>query len=606
MERPRQHEIDDLGQNLLRGVFAPRGWVVREIPTDYGLDFEIEIFNGGKSTGAIFKVQLKSSENTRYSADGQFLSQALNAESANYLCRELRLPVILLHADVAAKRVFWTAPQLATEAIEKLVAQTTSTTITIRIATANELPARLEALVETIGRVETLLASKVVADAPVSDFLASIDGQVDKDGLSRELRDKSDALKLQKADELFLQGRYAEARERVQKVINDPDAVVESKFWAWCSADRLETVAMAKAGAPQAEMPRWHLTVAVNMQKLTRKGPAHLKFYALIARKAAELDILTHRHVGLVMNWKAHQQEGDPFWRVGLLFELASNLRTINRTYNECVRLAGYTAKSKHRWALPQALVRVVNSLSILIGILELEGRKEAAENYRASGFQICRLAAWIGANDGDYKNVALAALSAMMLTRDHSSEQVQWARDTVATIPDEQLRADAERKVERNLRRYRGEKLDGDVLTSPGQAIENMASAIGIDLSDPNSGAARAVRLGITDLDPSRVLKNCEHIFVTIGSYGLLGHVLKVPTVGSKIIHCVLHTLALEGVSLDTTYQFFQQKFCSNCADASPRPPGWRYSEKWQQEENERREAYMKEFNKRTAGRRE
>lgn len=599
MERPRQHEIDDLGQNLLRDVFAPLGWVVREIPTDYGLDFEIEIFNGGKSTGAIFKVQLKSSENSRYSADGQFLSQPLDVESANYLCREVRLPVILAHADVAAKRVFWTAPQLATEAIKKLVAQRTSRTITIRIATANELPATLEALVEKIGRVETLLASKVVADAPVPDFLAAIDGQVDKDELSQELKNKSDALKLQKADELFQQGRYDEAGPRIAAVLNDPDATVGSKFWALWSSDRLEYMQLLRSNAPQAELPKVHLRVASEMQQLTRKGPQHLKFYALIARKAAEVDILTHRHMGLLMNWKVHEQEGDPYWRIQLVFERASNLRKINRTYNQCVRLARYAANSKHRWALSQALVRIVNGVAILVDVLNREGSKEAAEHYRSSAFQVCRLAEWIAENIGNYDDVALAALSALLLTRDAGSEEVQWARSAAAKIPNQQLRADVEGKVARTLRRYAGEKLEGDIPTTVGQAIENMAAAIGLDLSDPR--VACEVRLGIVDLDPSRVLKKCRHLFVTIGSCGLVGHLLNVPSAGSKIIHCVLHGGAIEGLSLDTTYSLFCEKYCSSCSDASPQPPEWQYTEEWQREENARREGYMKEFNSRT-----
>jgi hypothetical protein len=597
MQRPRQHEIDDLGQNLLRDVFARLGWVVREIPTDYGLDFEIEIFNSGKSTGAIFKVQLKSSESTRYSSDGQFISQPLDVRSANYLCRELRLPVVLVHADVVAKRIFWTAPQLETQLVEKLVAQRTGTTITVRVPVANELPIALNPLLQAVGAVATLLASRRVAEAPIQNFLSSIDTRIDKDGLSQVLKDKSDALRLSKADELFRARRYQDARERVLSVIQDTAASIESKFWAWWSLERIEHTAMLKAGVPLADIHNWHGRVAREMQLLTGKGPAYLKFYALIARKAAELGILAYRELGLLTNWKVHEKEGDPLWRLHLHFERAANLRRTGGKYEQCLRLAGYARNSTHRWALPQALLHIVNAAAIFIARLNAESLRETAERCRESAFQICRLAAWIAGAHGNYEDLGLAALSAMMLTRNPESEEVRWARDTISTIPAEASRVDAEQRFERNLRRYRGEKLEGDIRVTPQQAYESMAAALGIDLSDPNDRIARLVRIGIADYDPTRVLRNCEHLFISLGPHGLIADRLRLPSAGSKLIHCVPHQQTIQSLTLDGAYESFKRQYCDQCPDASPRPPGWQWSEQWQQEENKRHEAYMKRF---------
>lgn len=54
-----KHITDELGQAQLRSVFVPHGWVVNKVEHDYGIDFEIEIFEQHKSTGASFKVQLR-------------------------------------------------------------------------------------------------------------------------------------------------------------------------------------------------------------------------------------------------------------------------------------------------------------------------------------------------------------------------------------------------------------------------------------------------------------------------------------------------------------------------------------------------------------------
>src|SRR4051794_6161174 len=62
MERPRQHVLETMSKAAFRGAL-PDLWVTRDQDQDYGIDAEVEIFdNAGHSTGLIFKVQLKSTE----------------------------------------------------------------------------------------------------------------------------------------------------------------------------------------------------------------------------------------------------------------------------------------------------------------------------------------------------------------------------------------------------------------------------------------------------------------------------------------------------------------------------------------------------------------
>src|SRR5712692_7606042 len=99
MKRPRQHVIDSMGEAQLRSVFEPLGWTVSRVEKDYGIDFEVEVFRDSNSTGITFKVQLKSSYATKYSAGGEFVFERLRLSNAVRLCDELRTPVILIHAD---------------------------------------------------------------------------------------------------------------------------------------------------------------------------------------------------------------------------------------------------------------------------------------------------------------------------------------------------------------------------------------------------------------------------------------------------------------------------------------------------------------------------
>ncbi len=104
MKRPKQQIIDDAGERQMKSIFEPLGWAVGKLYKDNGIDFDVEIFDNFKLTGIFFKVQLKSSAGTRYSASKAFISQQLEIPNAEYLSREVRLPVVLIHADVKTQR----------------------------------------------------------------------------------------------------------------------------------------------------------------------------------------------------------------------------------------------------------------------------------------------------------------------------------------------------------------------------------------------------------------------------------------------------------------------------------------------------------------------
>src|SRR5437762_14106394 len=112
MQRTEQHVTDTRGQALLTSTFAPTGWVLRPINPDYGADYEVEVFENGRTTGSTFKIQLKSSDEPEYSAARDFVSVSLSVPRARYLVNELQVPTMLIQADAAAGRLYWIAPQL--------------------------------------------------------------------------------------------------------------------------------------------------------------------------------------------------------------------------------------------------------------------------------------------------------------------------------------------------------------------------------------------------------------------------------------------------------------------------------------------------------------
>ena len=121
-------------------------------------------------------------------------------------------------------------------------------------------------------------------------------------------------------------------------------------------------------------------------------------------------------------------------------------------------------------------------------------------------------------------------------------------------------------------------------------------AAALGVDLNDPDDEIAEVVRIGLEDLDPTRVAKNCQHIHVMTTSYGMPAEMLGLLTAGSKRIVCLKHGHSVEAMSLDGAYETFSevapwdkdQICCENCPDKAPHPDGWEWSKEWQDRQAE------------------
>jgi hypothetical protein len=551
---------------------------VNEIIEDYVRDFEVEVFRDGKSTGIIFSVQLKSTASPAYSAAGEFVSHKLSSRHVNRLAREVRHPVLLIVACVEERRLFWTAPQLDAALLRGRAASKGLKTFTIRVPTANLLPSSRDRMLDVLGRIETLLSSKRLMEVSAVDFAASVKDYTDPAALSANLRDKSDYLEVRRGWDLARSRDFTSARAIIQGVSSDPRASIAVRFNALLANEEAETMAIARTGAPQALLGRLALDTAHDMQELTRKGPPVLKLYALMARISGEYYVLAHDDFGLFMNWKAHERDGDIWWRTQLIFERAAVSRRLVRRFNQFLRVGRRATASGNRGLL-SAFLRIVAPASMVVSRLELEGLGEAAAALQASVFQICKFTAALAAEMQDDRAVARSAMAASQLSRDPNGECFEWARMQLPSIQDEKYRDWADTVIKNQAQRLWGVRLPDDPYqqATAEQIYQNMASALGIDMGDPNDKLARLVQIGIADRDLGRVLKNCEHLSITL-IQSLLAVGLRLPTMGRKIIRCNLHRHSLWGDVLDDAYHAFKGTYCDGCKDCMPRSPDWEY----------------------------
>jgi hypothetical protein len=153
MKRSEQHEIDAVARRLFQSVLPPY-LVAREQGDDYGIDVEIEQFERGYSTGAIFKVQLKGRKRPKYSADGSFLSFSFRLDRAEYLIEQVEIPVVIILCDVTKGLVYWTDIHTNQElllAYETAKARVQKT-FTIHFRTENTLPSTLPRMLTALRK----------------------------------------------------------------------------------------------------------------------------------------------------------------------------------------------------------------------------------------------------------------------------------------------------------------------------------------------------------------------------------------------------------------------------------------------------------------------
>jgi len=612
IQKSEQQDIDREGRRLLREALEPLGWVLTGFEEDYGVDYDVQVFVESSPNGLWFKIQLKSSASSDRSADGTFVSLPIDLDHAKHYGLEMRDPVFLVHADIQAKKVFWCAPQLDNELIRKLTAGENTSTVTVRVPTSNVLPGTADQFLKTVEMLYVVLGHRTLASSTMSSFADSLKYQPGEEKLREEFHRRTDFLRFRKLQEFIVQRKYGEARTRAQLIVSDPDSSIENRFWAQENIGSIDWSEAVSKDHSQPELPLILLRNAKVLQQMSKAGPAHLKLFALISRKAAELDKLAVENWGLTI--LLHQQRtlgGNPIMVLSAFAAHALSTRAVIAKYNQCLRLARYASNFQGRWFLPRALAKIPNAVASFIGRI---GRMEETQmgdqgvQFQSSILQVCKLIAWIGEESRDQEGIALAIGCSILAIRSAETDAFKWAVMTLDRITDSSAKAGATELIERQMMRWRGEQPKGDYNPDPyQQLLENAAASLGLDISDGSSPLSRGIQIAARDISPERVLRTCEHIVTSLGATGPIARqiaaLLGTQMAGSKILHCSLHDYHHEAKDFDSALAEFRAKYCDSCPDRAPRPTDWKFTGAVRREFQAKHDEFIRKFNATGAG---
>jgi len=597
MRRPIQHEIDTAARRQFEQSL-PATWAARPQPDDYGIDYDVEIFEEHETTGVIFKVQLKGTRAPSLSVDGRRAAVSLKLRTVQYLYHQISAPVVVVLADVTNRQTMWYGPQLDQRLNERLRSAVASSQKTIRlhIPTSNVLPNTTDLLLAAIAQCETVLATRTVVQTEVPTFVHHVLGPLESAEIIQALQDRADALRIDEIEGLVRSHELAHAKETVRTILGNPQSTVEARFAALMYTERIAAAEQVPTAAGEQEFLSVQFNTGLAMKYLARKGPRHLKYYAAVAFKAAQLASATRRDYSLFLNWRVNQDQGDPYWLATLSGARRKAAALVVLRYKQAHRLLDCLVQADLYSVFPDAAAHVLLAMIRFQLRLWQEGLNVAAAAHRASLLMIADFGFRVAAVAQQWHHATYMCTVALWFANPDDASDLQemlaWARARASTIEPDHARGDILRRIDEEGKeilqsrsigsRELQAELERDI-------YHRMADAVGVDLGDRDDPIAAIIRQGLEDLNPERVLRNCQHLFVTIESTGSPGQWLRLPTAGAKRLCCTLHGDCMVGIVLDSLYGVFQGAHCRDCPDVAPHPERWEWSRKWQLEQDKK-----------------
>lgn len=607
MKRPKQHQIEDRAYRQFEECMLDH-WVIRSQTHDYGVDREVEIFNqepngDAVSTGYVFKAQIKGTENVTTSKDDDHIKASLEVDRANYLCNELQAPVFFILVDVNEGRTWWYAIQLDKNLRHRLngAIGKNQKTITLNIPTGNVLPNTLNRLVMTLRDIKLSHACDSFVELPQSNF----------DNLSLDLEEIAD-LEKRFTDKVFVaksrlfwqQKDYSGLEAASRAALSNVNSSTATKISAILCIEKANENKVKSSPSLQAHLDRIYFDSATAIRRLTEGENRSWRLFSAIVLRAAHLRMASSSDFALYINRKIHDADGESgsldficSTILGLARQQA--LQRVFKKYNQCLRLVNLAFKWEEYWMIPQVVLRVSQALPPVFIHLWGEGLEETANTFRASAKKLLTQAVSISFALNNWDDMAQLVYTSFTVNSqangEHYRETYDWARNTLDGIPDELRRKEWVACLEDLSQTFDPSKrirefAEPDVPAEEEyQIYVQMAQAMGINFNDPNDQIAQIVRIGLQDLNPERVLKNCKQLFVYIGHYGIPAQVLGLHTAGSKYLRCLKTGVAIGGLSLDGIWDTMTQEHCSKCEHREPWPDDWKWTRSWQMKESEK-----------------
>jgi hypothetical protein len=601
-------------KRIFDGILSP-DWACRsqEDQEDYGVDGEIEITTQeDKATGFIFKFQLKGVERARFDDDGRLIYASASVPRFIYYTELLSTPIVFVVCDVQSRSCYWTKVQ-GNRVVEQALTDARSrsqSTFTIKLPPRNQWKRDEESLAHLIEAIHasndsiTVRRMRAVSEVAVRAEIPNVEAAVDLEARFRLLAGIALDAKIKV---LLESGDFKAALDEAERVFENSSELPSVRISAGFSIIQAMNGITAVDPVPtrRLRMAGFRLGVAGGILRIARlkNCEQYHRIHAIGFARASRLNIAAESVKAAVISELTQKELGDTS---SLVFVEVQRLNASSRVARDFLALQRIVMRAVNRsdetlFAVPYIWSTWAEGIVPFLWSLRRSGKEDLANEYL---LEMDRLFVGCVAIISFLKDESevfeiLRAIGLRFVTLvvpfsvDETQRRLQDLRDAfggrMQLPPFSRAFADVETTM--SALNASSDAAPSWTIEDAKEHFEQLAYGLGMDVEDPNDQYAEGVRIGIADLDPTRVVSQCKFIHVMTTSCGVPARMLGLPTAGFKKIVCLKHGHSLEALKLDDVYEHFSKRFpwdqgevrCEDCQDKSPHPEAWSWSEEWQ-----------------------
>lgn len=603
-------EIKRRSQRIFENLLLS-SWIFRsqEDQEDYGVDGEIEVTTKqDKATGFIFKVQLKGTSVAEYDENGQLVFSKASVGRFSYYVDKLHIPFVFVVCDIKSECCYW-IPVQGNRTIEnalKAAVAKNQTHFTIKLPRKKLLERSDECAEEVMEAVE--MASNTITLRRLQQVSAeSVRGNIlgGADGPEEEQRYRlfAGVAATQVIRDMLKAEDFERAAKKARSILDSETEVPAFRILSGVNLAQAYGVIIARNKPANAafETAKVKYGVALKMREVSfiQGCDSRIRKYVSFFARSARMNINARVAMALSVSERTQEQQGETL--AGPLTKI-QRISLSNRVSHDFLRLqkAMIDLAEKGLFSvMPYAWVEWVEGIAPFVHSLWVLDRSDMANAYiRSVGeimpFCIDIVRHWVEGEDIRDILFSIGIRYISLANASDSQSMVGLLDEFLAALMGDpvfdcvdEVKQDLRKQVAHITESSGSERLSMEDLRKYYAA---QAAALGVDLDDPDDRIAEVVRIGLEDLDPTRVARTCRDIHVFPTSRGMPAEMLGLPTAGSKRIVCLKHGHALDGLKLDTVYEMFSKRFpwdgnkicCVDCPDKAPHPEGWTWSYEW------------------------
>lgn len=600
MKRPSNQRIDSHAQKIFE-LNCPTNWSLQKPSEDYGIDYYVRVFeddNIGEATKIFFAVQLKGVKKLKSQKTHVLFS--MKTDTLNFYLTKVSEPVFLVVVDTSLNKIYWLFLQKyinETLSIEKPDWKTQKS-ITLKIPKENNFKntktienSALNAssycnlLVNGIPDYELEFEVKNILNKPHDKLIQLKEHQSkiydEETKIAFDLINTENNLKDSK--EVFISIYNKTQHDETHAISHIKSIIGLLYFYEWSlESDRDELFKYIDEG--------------LNLSK--KHNVPYLEHYFYGTQLEKTCYILQSEIPFIIQKTLIAEKNGN-FSKFILEIE-QSKLKNLNNNiiqiYSEFFNNMMKTLKENEFNVFAELLNMLIrlhlHNLSVIYHYTEL---KELLPAFK----QVDKLIS-ILSNVAEYLEEDILRYYVLdNKTLYHYYKQEDICNEIVEEYIKLSKNNNHENYIERSMNLKESIKVPFAIQEEIKPSDENIINFYeelfkrdGINLEDSNDKIANILKIGLKDMNPERVLKNCIHLEIAFGSHGLPAEIYGLPSAGSKILYCKFKS-GIESLDLDAIYHDFKNEYCKDCPHLEKHDDDW----KWSEEESRKRSPEFSEF---------